>query len=363
MIGIKGEIWVKPGVVFSEGILLIEDGRIAAVGDTREVAVPEGTDLFDYTGMGKVLPGFIDPHTHLGLCEEIYGTENLNEETGLLTPDIEAVSGIRFYDQGFLDAALEGGVTTVGVFPGSTNLVAGRGCVVKTAGSDRIVKRQEGLKISLGVNPINCYKGKGIVYTPMGLAQTLYEAFASSTGKSIKEALQGRVKVRVHAHRAEDIQLALRLKKDFDLQMCIEHATEGHLMLDEIVSSGVEVVAGPFFVGRPKIEMANRDPYLVKKLKERGVRVGIMTDYPANPPDMLRVSLLECIRRGVDAEEVLKMVTVTAAEILGIEDRVGTLEVGKDGDVVIHSQSPFIYHNEIKDVFIKGEKVQWTNIY
>lgn len=366
MISIEGEVWVKPNHILKKGIVLIENGTITAVGEDLEI--PEDCKRYSYNAGEKILPGFIDSHTHLGLYEEVYGREFLNEGTALMTPWVESYLGIRSLDMGFKEALHSGGVTTVGVLPGSANIMGGVGCVLKTGGKNPLMKKHSGLKISLGDNILNCHQER--IQSKMAIGSKLFHAFSKVAAGVVSEgdffiqkALNKELMVRVHCHRQEDIALALKLKKEFDLVMSIEHGTEGHYMVDEIKDSGVFFVGGPFFVGRPKVEMANLNRTLVTQLSQSGVVTSFMTDYPSNPPDMLRVALLEVIRNGVDPMDALEMITVTAAKILGVDDEVGTLEVGKTGDVVIHSTSPFVYDNHIKAVFIKGEEIQWQQNY
>ena len=366
MISIEGEIWVNPQIVLKKGILLIENGEIIAVGENLEI--PSHCKRYRYENGEKILPGFIDPHTHLGLYEEVYSRELLNESTSLISPWVEAHYGIRYLDMGFKEALHTGGVTTVGVLPGSSNIISGVGCVVKTGGKNPLMKKHEGLKVSLGDNILSCHPQK--IQSKMAIGSILHNVFSRVSKGVVKEgeafimkALDRALKVRVHCHREEDIRLALDLKKAFNLDMVIEHGTEGHYLIEKIKNSNVSFVGGPFFVGRPKVEMANLNRGLLSKLKDEDVEVSFMTDYPSNPPEMLKIALLEVVKQGVSAMDAFEMITLTAAHILGIEERVGSLEVGKNGDVVIHSQSPFDYNSFVKDVFIKGEKIEWTENY
>ena len=366
MISIEGEIWVNPKRILKNGVLLIENEKIVGVGEGLDI--PSDCRRYRYKNGEKILPGFIDPHTHLGLYEEVYGRELLNERTALMTPWVEAYYGIRYLDMGFKEALHTGGVTTVGVLPGSANIISGVGCVVKTGGKNPLMKKNEGLKISLGDNIPSCHPQS--IQSKMAIGSILNNTFSRVNSGVIKEgeafirkALGGELKVRVHCHREEDIRFALNLKKTFNLDMVIEHGTEGHYLIDEIKKSNVTFVGGPFFVGRPKVEMANLDRQLLTKLKDKAVVVSFMTDYPSNPPEMLKIALLEVIKQGISPMDAFEMITLSAAHILGIEEHVGSLEVGKDGDVVIHSQSPFEYNTFVKEVFIKGEKIEWKENY
>ncbi|AMP20925.1 hypothetical protein AZF37_06890 [endosymbiont 'TC1' of Trimyema compressum] len=366
MISIEGEIWVNPQKILENGVLLIENGKIIAVGES--LVIPSHCRRYLYENGEQILPGFVDPHTHLGLYEEVYSRELLNEGTNLVTPWIEAHYGIRYFDMGFKEALHTGGVTTVGVLPGSSNIISGVGCVVKTGGKNPLMKKHEGLKISLGDNILTCHSQR--IQTKMAIGSILNNTFSQVASGVMKEgdafiakALKGELKVRVHCHREEDIRIALDLKEEFNLDMVIEHGTEGHYLIDEIKNSNVSFVGGPFFIGRPKVEMANLNRQLLTKLKDHSVEVSFMTDYPSNPPEMLKIALLEVIKHGISPMDAFEMITCSAAQILGVEEQVGSLDVGKDGDVVIHSQSPFEYNSFVKDVFIKGEKIEWTENY
>lgn len=168
--------------------------------------------------------------------------------------------------------------------------------------------------------------------------------------------------LRCHSHLKEDIEVFLDLKSKYDLDLVIEHGTEAFKILEKIKESRAVVVAGPFFVGRPKKEMADLDRRLVTKLLEWGIPTALMTDYPSNPPEMLKYTILEAVKNGISESISLDLITVESAKILDIYDRVGSLEVGKDGDVVVHSHSPFDIRDQIVKVYIKGDPVSWENL-
>ncbi len=350
MLAFEGEIWVKSDFIIPWGTLLIDKGKIIAVG--VDVKVPIGVKIIKYANGEKILPGFVEPHSHLGLYEEITGVDNLNIKGQLVSTELIASEHINFSNIALFESALTGGVTTAAILPGSANLVGGIGSVVKIVGSNEVLVKESCLKIALGENVIKAHN-----LEREKLREILIQYFTDNINKF------NNMSVRVHCHCREDISLALELKKIFNLDMILEHLTEGHVMLDEIGISEVKAVTGPFFVGRPKLEMANLDRALTTKLLSYGVETSFMTDYPSNPPEMLKIALLEVIKNGVKEMKAFDMITMGSARMLGVEDRVGSLEVGKDGDIVIHSHSPFDYKDRILEVYEKGVKITWPNIF
>ncbi|MDD2371452.1 MAG: amidohydrolase family protein [Firmicutes bacterium] len=350
MLAFEGEIWVRSDLIIPWGILLVDQGKIVAVGE--DVKVPSGVKVRKFTNGEKILPGFVEPHCHLGLYEEITGNENLNIKDKLISEEFIAWEQINFNNIGLFESALTGGVTTAGILPGSANLVGGIGSVVKTVGSNEILVNKSCLKVALGENVTKAHN-----LDRESLKKVLIGYFTDNIDRVRCMA------VRVHCHCSDDIRLALEIKNMFDLNMILEHLTEGHVILEEISKSGVKAVTGPFFVGRPKLEMANLDRGLTTKLVDSGVETSFMTDYPSNPPEMLKIALLEVIKNGVQKMRAFDMITLGSARMLGVADRVGSLEVGKDGDIVIHSHSPFLYKDRILEVYEKGVRITWPNIF
>lgn len=350
MLAFEGEIWVKSDWVIPHGRLLVDDGKIVALGENIEI--PEGVEVVRCTKGEKILPGFVEPHCHLGLYEEITGIDNLNIKDELISNELVAARVMNFNNIGLYDCALSGGVTTAGILPGSANLVNGIGSVVKLVGSREVLVDSACIKVALGENVSKSHE-----IDRDGMRDILFKYF-----KDYSKYLEG-LPVRVHCHSKDDIELALELKKKYNLEMILEHVTDGHMILDEIRESGAKVVTGPFFVGRPKLEMANLDRRLTTKLIDAGVEVSFMTDYPSNPPDMLKIALLEVVKNGVDRMRAFDMITLGSARMLGVDDRVGSLEIGKDGDIVIHSHSPFEYEDRIVEVYEKGVRITWPDTY
>lgn len=357
---LEGEIWLPEGVTIIDGRLVIIDGTIAYVGSKSDSSIDEylGEDIYirEYMRGEKILPGFVEPHCHLGVYEEITGADRLNKKGELIATDYKVIDNINFFDIGFKDAAFSGGVTTACIFPGSGALIGGIGAIIKTIGKD-VIKNEYALKLALGENVEKEFK-----LVRSELKDILFKEFLNSDDPIIKKVVEGKIPVRCHCHLKEDIEVFLELKNRFNLNMVIEHGTEASLVIDNIKESGVSVVAGPFFVGRPKKEMANLDRRLVYKLVAAGIKTSLMSDYPSNPPDMLRYTIVEAVKNGLDESRAFDLITKDSSEILGIYDRVGSLEVGKDGDVVVHSHSPFDPKDKVVDVFIKGELKKWEAI-
>lgn len=350
MLAFEGEIWVSSELIIPWGKLLVDKGRIISVGEN--IVIPQGVESRRYVNGEKILPGFVEPHCHLGLYEEITGIDNLNIKGKLVSTELVAADHMNFSNIGLFESALTGGVTTACVLPGSANLVGGIGSVVKTVGSNEVLIKDSCLKIALGENVTKAH-----TMERMSLRDVLFKFF--------EDGADGfdNLTIRVHCHAREDIELALDLRDKFDLNMVLEHLTEGHLMIDRIRESGVKAVAGPFFVGRPKLEMAKPDRELVSKLSRAGVETSFMTDYPSNPPEMLKIALLEVIKNGVPEMKAFDMITLGSARLMGVDDRVGSLEAGKDADIVIHSHSPFEYRDKVVEVYEKGVRITWPNIF
>ncbi len=350
MLAFEGEIWVSSDLILPSGKILVDQGKIINLGE--DIDIPEGVEVRKFVKGEKILPGFVEPHCHLGLFEEITGIDNLNIKGQMVSLDLVAADRMNFSNIGLFESALTGGVTTACILPGSSNLVGGFGSVVKTVGSNEVLVKKSCLKVAFGENVT---KEHGLMRE--NLREVLIKFFDE------KHDVFGYMPIRVHCHCKEDILLALELKEKYNLNMILEHLTEGHMLLDKIREAGVKAVTGPFFVGRPKLEMAFLDRQLTNKLLLAGVETSFMTDYPSNPPEMLKIALLEVIKNGVAPMKAFDMITLGSAKLLGIEDRVGSLEVGKDADIVIHSHSPFEYMDRVVEVYEKGVNITWPDIF
>ncbi|MBM7866127.1 amidohydrolase family protein [Heliobacterium gestii] len=382
------------GENYSPGFLAFTDaGAIVAVGPDpgherltaelpMELPVEEPIEVID--GAGRlVLPGFIDAHCHVGIAEEgapIEG-DDLNETSEPLTPHLQALDGINPLDPAFADA-LRGGVTTVCVLPGSANIMGGQAVIMKTAGpfAERVVCNSAAVKAALGENPKRVYgEQKKAPITRMASAALLREALArareygrrraETAGEPSKapevdlrwEALQPllarQVPLRLHAHRADDLLTGLRIIQEFGLQAVLEHCTEGHLIAGELAQAGVPAVVGPSLVNRAKVEMREITPATAGILHGAGVLVALMTDHPVIPIQYLPLCAGLAVRHGMEEETALRAISLHAARILGLDAFVGSLEPGKQADVVLWDGHPFDTRSSVTQVWIRGRMV------
>lgn len=384
------KVYIKNGLIKTmagrefNGYILIEGTKIAALGENWERDIPDDAVVIDAKGC-LVLPGMIDAHCHVGIGEEIYRWEgeDFNEMTDPVTPDMRAIDGINPEDEGFRDARL-GGVTAVFTVPGSANVVGGTGVVMKTAGKivdQMIVRDPAGLKVAFGENPKMVYgEQKKMPMTRMGTAallrQTLVDAQTYKDkleqGKADPDKLPERdlglevmvkvinreIPLRAHAHRADDIMTAIRIAREFDVDLVIEHCTEGHKIADELAELGYPAVVGPLLTNRAKVELKDKSFKTPGILAKAGVKVAIMTDHSVTPIEQLPLCAALAWKAGMDKEEALRAVTIRPAEILGVADRIGSLEVGKDADIVVWSEHPFTITAQPLYVLINGKLVR-----
>ena len=354
------------------GTILIENGKILEVGE--KIDIPSGAEIID--GQGKmVLPGFIDAHTHVGIAEEIYQIEgdDTNEISQPITPELRALDAINPQDLGFKDALL-GGVTTVMVTPGSANVIGGLVTVLKVQGKsidEMVIRPEAGLKIALGENPKRVYGNqKKMPYTRMATAAMLRQAFIEAQNyqnkkdreralkyEHILKVLEGAIPLRAHAHRADDILTAIRIAKEFGVKIIIEHCTEGHKIIDELLKDNIPAVVGPSLITRAKVELGERSFQTPGILAEAGVKVALMTDHPVIPIQYLVVCAALAVKEGMDEKKALEAITIRAAEILEVDHRVGSIKKGKDADLVIWSGHPLDIKSKPEQVIINGRKV------
>jgi len=367
----KGEI--------EKGTLLIDEGKIVAVG--REVEVPAGASIIDATGK-YVLPGLIDAHTHVGIGEEAQGWAGMdvNEMTDPVTAHLRAIDAINPEDEGFRDA-LRGGVTAIQINPGSANIIGGLTVAMKTFGrtvDEMALRSPSGLKAALGENPKRVYGDqKKLPSTRMGSAAVLREwlvkaqnymakeeAAKQEPGKpferdlrleAIARVLRREIPLRLHAHRADDIMTALRIQEEFGFDLTLEHCTEGHKIADVIAKRGIPAMVGPTITARTKVELRDRSLRTPALLSQAGVKVCIITDHWIVPIQHLIVSVILAVREGMAPEEALKAVTINPAEVIGVADRIGSLEPGKDADFQIMSGHPLDIMSRAEKVFVSGQ--------
>ncbi len=347
--------------------LRVENGKIKEIGVDLQ-----GDDIYDVSNK-IITPGFIDSHTHLGLYDEGTGWagNDANETSGIITPHVRAIDGCDIYDVAFHEAR-QWGVTTVNIMPGSANVIGGTSSVIKTFGNrieDMIIRECSGLKIALGENPKKRHSaGKGEL-TRMGIMGILREIFTNVkeqierdeiipfTSRSVEKALLREVPVRIHAHRRDDILSAIRFAEEFNLDLRIEHCTEGHLIADELERTPYPVSIGPTLTRRSKVELRNKSWKVYSELAKRNMPFSITTDHPYTPIQYLQLATSISIREGLTEEQALRAITLSPAENLGVENRVGSLDVGKDADFVIWDGNPFHFCSRVIETRINGKVV------
>jgi len=375
---VNGKIYTMSGSILDKGTVIIDGGKISDVGEN--LAPPKGAEVVDAAGK-FVFPGFIDAHSHVGIFEEAVGEigEDGNEWTDPVTPQLRAIDAVNPADRAFQDA-VRGGITCVFTGPGSANVIGGQSVALKTFGKviDRmVVKAPAGLKVAFGENPKKVYgEQKKMPSTRMGTAALLRETLVKASNykkkmeKDIKDpdkvverdlkmevlcdVLDGKLPLRAHAHRADDILTAIRIAREFGVDIVIEHCTEGHLIADELAEAKVPAVVGPSLTSRSKVELKDLSFNTPGILANRGVKVALMTDHPVIPIQYLPVCAALAVKEGMKEQDALKAITINAAEIIGIAGRVGSLEKGKDADVVIWDGHPLDIKSRPLKVYIDG---------
>ncbi len=363
-----------------DGTVLVTGSTITALGPDTEV--PAGAQVVDATGQW-LLPGFIDAHTHLGTHEEAIGWagDDTNEMTDPNTAAVRALDAINPADLGFADA-LTGGVTAVNVNPGSGNVIGGLTVAIHTAGrtvDEMLLKSPNGLKSALGENPKRVYGDRKVTpSTRLGTALVLRNAFVEAQdyldrqahaepGKArpsrdlrleaLGRVLNREIPWRQHSHRADDIATALRIADEFGYDLVIDHGTEAHLIADLIAARGIPVLIGPLMTSRSKVELRNRSVANPGKLARAGVQISIITDHPVVPIHYLVLQACLAVKEGLDRETALRAITINPALVMGIADRVGSLEVGKDADLVLWSGDPLDPMQRALVTYIGGVQV------
>ena len=360
--------------------ILLADGKIAAIG--TDLTAPADAAVFDADGL-EVYPGFVDAHTHIGLDGYGIGYEgcDYNEMNDIWTPQLRAIDGINPRDPSLADAR-RAGVTCVCTGPGSANVLGGTFLAMKTVGDrvDKMVVRDPvAMKCAFGENPKRCYRDK-CDSTRMSTAAFLRGALMQARDYGArKQAANGditkmpaynqkleallpvlarEIPLKAHAHQANDIFTALRIAREFNLRLTLEHVTEGHLIADELAGEkDVPMAVGPSLTFASKFELQNKSWSTPAVLTAAGCHVSIITDSSVIPQQYLPLCAGMVIKAGMDPFDALKAITLNPAEHIGVADRVGSLEVGKDADLVITAGSPFEVLTEVKAVFIDGVRI------
>ncbi len=352
--------------------LLIEDGKIVKI--AKKIEVTERMQVICAEGM-NVFPGFIDAHSHIGICEEkkTGQFDSSNEGTNPVTPYVCAIDAINPMDSAFHNA-IATGITGVMVGPGSSNAIGGQFAFIKTEGrciDDMIVLAPSAMKIAFGENPMTTYGMNGnIPSTRMGIAslirEELFQARQYFEGNNsndfsmecYRDVFEKKIPLKAHVHRADDILTAIRIAKEFDLDLTLDHCTEGHLITEEIVASGYPAIVGPSLASRNKEEVSFSDFKTAGILQNAGVLVALTTDHPVSRIQYLPLCAGLAIKEGMTQEGALRAITIDAARICRVAHRVGSLKVGKDADIVIYKGNPLEIASSVYATIING-KVVW----
>lgn len=378
---------IRNGLLFlleSEGFIKKDiefiDSKIERIGKSLS---NDNNDMeLDADGM-YIMPGFIDAHSHIGLFNEAmrWEGEDGNEETEPVTPNMSAIDGINPFDIAFKEA-IEGGVTTVCTGPGSANVVGGSFATISLYGNiidNMIIQNPAAMKCAFGENPKSVYgqKGKAPI-TRMGIAAILRETLVKAENyisrkedaeykgdhfdidpkmEALIPVIEREIPLKAHAHRADDICTAIRIAKEFNVNITLEHGTEAHLIADYVAQEGVAVQVGPTFGSRTKPELKNISFDTAKILSERGVKVSLITDHPEIPQGSLNLCAAMAVKAGMDEFEALKAITINPAETLNIDHMKGQLKEGLDADIVLWDMNPLDLQAKVEKVYIRGEGV------
>lgn len=378
MVIINGKILSMEGKNIENGFVRIKGKKIAELGDMSEYESKKEDEVIDVQG-AWVLPGLIEAHAHIGITEEKWGPmgDDCNEETLPVTPALRAIDAVNPMDPAFHDA-IEAGITSVMAGPGSANVVGGQFVFMKTQGrciDNMIVRHPAAMKVAFGENPKVNYGDKDqLPSTRMGIAallrKTLYEAVQykadRENGNLVQRdfeiepwipVLNREIPLKAHAHRTDDILTAIRIAKEFEVDITIDHGTEAHLIADEIKESGFPVIVGPDLTARSKIEIKNMDFKTNKILHNAGVLFSITTDHPVSLIQYLPLCAGLAVKHGLPMEEGIKAITINPARICRVDDRVGSLKKGKDADIAIFSGNPLEVFTETLYTIIDGQVI------
>ncbi len=357
--------------------IALRDGKIAAIG--ADLQPLPGEEVYDAAGL-QVYPGLVEAHCHLGLHNHGVSTEghDYNENSDPTGAQMRAVDSIYPQDE-YIKKALRAGITTICCGPGSGNVITGTFAAIKTYGNcvdDMILREPVAMKVAFGQNPKSANKK---LSTRMGIAAKLRETlFAAKDYMERKEAagddaskapkydmkmealipvLKREIPLKAHAHRADDICTAIRIAKEFDLKLTLEHVTDGRAIVKELARAGYPVALGPTLYPTTKNETLNLSFDTAAVLQQAGLKVSIITDAPCIPEEYLPICAGLCVRAGMDPFAALQGITITAAQHVGVADRVGSIEVGKDADIVVADGDIMCNFTHVISVFVDGEKV------
>ena len=379
MLIIHGTVHTMDGPAIDNGFVAIREGKIWKVGPMEECPADWKGETLD------ALPGFVDAHCHLGMFGDAMGFEgdDGNEATDPCTPHLRAIDGVNPMDRCFRDARLAG-VTTVLTGPGSANPISGQFAALKTNGrwvDAMVLKAPAAMKLALGENPkLTYHERHETPTTRMATAAIIRENLAKAVEyrekleraaqdeeedrpdydaklEALLPVVRGELPVHIHAHRADDMATGIRICKEFGLKYVLVHGTEGHLIPDLLAQEGAGVITGPCLTDRSKPELMHQSLETPAILQRFGVKVAICTDHPETPIQYLPLCAAMAIRGGMDPESALACVTIRAAELAGVADRVGSLAPGKDADVTVTSAHPLNWLSRMRLVVMDGKVV------
>ncbi|MGX6592042.1 amidohydrolase [Cetobacterium ceti] len=373
----NGLLFLLEEKAFVKKDILIENGKISKIAD--EIL---GDNFIDCQGK-YITPGLIDSHSHLGLSGDAMGWEgaDFNEASDSITPEVRAIDGINPNDP-TIKEALQGGVTTVCTGPGSLNVLGGQAAIISLNGNivdKMVINPHAGMKCAFGENTKrNIPNLKNRPVTRMGTASLLRKTLTEARNyqrrkidalekneifdinfklEPLLPVLNREIPLKAHAHKSEDICTAIRIAKEFNLKLTLDHCTEGHLIADYLREQGYPAIIGPSFGAKTKIELKEKSFKTVNALYKAGVKIAIMTDHYVIPQHALNLCAAMAMKAGLPEFEALKAITVNPAEILNIDSRKGSLKEGLDGDIVIWSNHPLLLESQVEKVYIEGKEI------
>ncbi len=381
---IGGKILTMARREIENGIIRLENGKITEIGSREEIDInPKGNEQVLTVKNSLIMPGIIEAHCHMGITEEKKGMEgdDCNETVDPLTPYLRAIDAINPMDAAFGEA-VKAGITAAMIGPGSSNVVGGQFALVKTKGrriDDLIVKAPAAMKIAFGENPKVNYSGQGkSPSTRMAIAamlrQELTEAKdylcrkeqAAGNGEYFQvdfkkecwiPVLRKEIPLKAHVHRVDDIFTAIRIAREFNLDMTLDHCSEGHLIAEELAAEGFPAIVGPDLASRNKIEVQNMSFKTAGVLNKAGIMTALTTDHPVSLIQSLPLCAGLAVKAGLPLMEGYKAITLYPAIICGVDDRMGSLEVGKDADIAIFDGNPMEVSTRTLYTIINGEIV------
>lgn len=370
----NGKIFTMANSQVIYGDILIDDGKIVDINSSINEPKAEIIDVRNHI----VTPGFIDGHCHLGIVESGVGAigNDMDEKSDPISPQLIVENGINTMDSSFEDA-VKAGVTTVSIAPGESNVIGGKSCVFKTYGNNlekRIVKSQSTLNISIGdfVKRLDDVRVEmprsrmAITYMARNFLQNAKKYYTQTKNEnidikkynekyeSVTSVFKKETKVEVCAHKAQDIQTALRLKEEFDLDLILTFFTEGH-MIENQVDKNIPLMLGPYLTDKSNYELLNRNSSSPAIFCSKGFNTCLITNHPEVSIELLPICAAIGIKYGMSCEDALKSITINPAKALGIEDRVGSIEVGKDADLVVFDGDPFKARTKTVVTIVDGE--------